>query len=150
MFAPKKNDLIKSLCKLSANLCSYIKKPCDCKFINLNVNQNIATGSESGSGCPETLVVAMLLNHMTDQEFNSLCKKAGLLITEDNAPEINILQTVDKFQEERWTDKLKNVVLPVPKKKNRSSAYQPGKLPPNGLTEKSSPYQPRKIPKGFV
>src|SRR5574343_573415 len=101
----EKERLVRSLCKLAAKLCSYSKQPCDCKFISDDADiKTIATGSESGSGCPEIASVAQLIAHMTDQEFYSLAERAGLSIFSKDQFEqpINVFQLINSFQEDRF------------------------------------------------
>lgn len=81
---------------MSANLCSYIKKPCDCKFIQ-DSNENIMGHGESGFGCPEAMTVALLLEQMTEEEFLTISKR---VVTQPSVYEL-----IKKFQKERF-DKL--------------------------------------------
>src|SRR5574339_590404 len=102
MNSSDKEQLVKALCRLSANLCSYSKKPCDCKFMQ-DEDKHIASGSERGSGCPETMIAAMLLAHMTEQEFLAIARRAGITITkDDDLKPLDVPALVNKFQEERW------------------------------------------------
>ncbi len=84
MFGIKKEELIKNLTRLSVKLCAYCgSTPCDCKYMN-DETQHIASGSESGSGCPETHMAAELLSTMTTQEFFALAKRANIAISDNN------------------------------------------------------------------
>lgn len=100
MNSSNKDKLVKSLCKLSANLCSYVGKPCDCKFIQ-DTDTNVGNGNERGSGCPETTTAAMIFANMTNQEFLFFAKRAGITIfEEDNI--LDVFSIIKKFQEEKF------------------------------------------------
>lgn len=103
MFGIAKDRLIKGLARLVAKSCSYTKQPCDCKYMQDDDN-HINPGSERGSGCPEMTMAAMLIAHMTNQEFSTITRRAGIQITEEadlKAPDV--LGMIAKFQEARFT-----------------------------------------------
>lgn len=102
MFGTTKDRLINGLSKLAANLCSYTKQPCDCKYIG-DQTENIARGSERGSGCPETTMAALLIANMTNQEFLTIARRAGISITEDDDLKVpNVFEMIKEFQEAKW------------------------------------------------
>ena len=85
MFGVTKERLVKSLCRLSCQLCAYMGTICDCKYIQDN-DEFIATGSESGSGCPESAMAASLINAMTQEEFRTIAGRAKIFIANDLVP----------------------------------------------------------------
>jgi hypothetical protein len=97
-----KENLVKNLCRLAANLCAYIRQPCDCKFMKYD-DAHIANGSEAGSGCPELTMAALMFAHMTKQEFLALARKSGVSIQEDDAEIPDIFGMIHQFQEKRMS-----------------------------------------------
>jgi hypothetical protein len=93
-----KNQLIRNLCKLAANHCSYTRQPCDCKYMD-DSNQNVGNLSEQGSGCPELIMASMLLSQLSAEQFSDLCKKAGILVLDDG---VDVIHLISKFQQERF------------------------------------------------
>lgn len=70
---PKK--VARALRNLREKVCAYFGKPghrCDCKF---GADEKLRTMSERGSGCPELLAAASLLEAMTAEEHRRLCKR---------------------------------------------------------------------------
>ncbi len=132
MSVPRKEELVKSLCRLSASLCSYNGQPCDCKYMKDN-DTSIARGQENGSGCPETMVAAELIANMTIQEFHALLVRAGLTVDEEPVqPIANVYEMKKAFQKELWEKERTNALKLRPtkiKRKSYKSAYVPGKLP---------------------
>jgi hypothetical protein len=124
-----KESLVKNLCRLAANLCAYVRQPCDCKFMQ-DKDENIANGSESGSGCPEISVAATMLAHMSKQEFLALARKAGVTVDDEDRTVPDVYGMIRQFQEERMDKKGSQAqqVANQIRKKHRS-AYVPGKLP---------------------
>lgn len=89
MFGIKQKRLVKNAAKLAARSCSYLSssRGCDCKYINEGTADNeIKSGGEHGSGCPELTMLACLVAAMTEQEFNAITKRAGIMITDDSEP----------------------------------------------------------------
>jgi hypothetical protein len=124
-----KNQLVRSLCRLAAHHCSYSKQPCDCKYIQEDTT-NIASMSEEGSGCPELTVAAMLISQLSTIQYEDLCKKSGVTISEETA---DVLCLIADFQKKR--------LVPIEKTQDDKaisrvrcggkgkSAYVPAKLP---------------------
>ena len=85
MFGINKERLIKALWLLRGASCAYYNpkggppKYCDCKYIDVNSGKVGSRHSESGNGCCELHLVELLLSNMTDEEYNNLCKKAGIV-----------------------------------------------------------------------
>ncbi len=117
MFGVNKEKLIKSLCRLSASLCSYTKQPCDCKYIDDSIT-TIATRSEKGSGCPETTLAALLIAHMTRQEFDTIAHRAGIEIGDEAFKAPDVLGMISKFQEEK---QIKRICSGIPKRRNNKA-----------------------------
>ena len=87
-----KDKITKAICRISAHLCAYVKKPCDCKFMQ-DEDDSIGHHTEFGNGCPETMVAALLLAHMTTQEFLSIAERAGINIVDDEGREpLNVFE----------------------------------------------------------
>jgi hypothetical protein len=126
-----KDNLIKAMCRLAANLCSYTKQPCDCKYMQ-DSDKNIGRGSESGSGCPEITMAASILAQMTNQEFMTIAKRAGINISDDVHVPPDVFGMIRQFQDQRW-EKMRAVPTVSKKKINTKSAYVPGKLPKGSL-----------------
>jgi hypothetical protein len=103
MNIPDRGKLINALCNLSANLCAYTSKPCDCKFIQDNAVK-VNTSSENGNGCPETIVAAQIFANMTDQEFQYFVKRINdnIIININATDTIDVLATTKKFQKLRF------------------------------------------------
>jgi hypothetical protein len=81
------DDLVNSLKKIRKKLCAYIGSPCDCKFITDETDDNQVCGrSENGSGCPEVLYAAALINAMTPAELRKICKRAGVALDPSEKP----------------------------------------------------------------
>lgn len=100
MFGINKDHLIKSLCRLSCQLCAYIGPMCDCKYMK-NSDEFIATGSEAGSGCPETAMAAVLISAMTPDEFATIAKRAGIHISDEAQATPDVVETLRKFKNQR-------------------------------------------------
>lgn len=76
-------DLVEGLKKTAIKICAYISnKPfgehyCDCKYgIGANSYEEVRTkylGEQSG--CPEVSQAAVLINELTDREWNNLLKR---------------------------------------------------------------------------
>jgi hypothetical protein len=92
---------------------------------------DVARGSENGSGCPEAMVAAELISHMTQQEFDAIAKRAGIIPDSDVV--IDAVALKKHFQEELWKKEQEDAKLLIPIKRNRKSAYVPGKLPKGTL-----------------
>lgn len=125
-----KKQLVNALCRLSATLCAYTKQPCDCKYMQEDDN-HIASGSESGSGCPEITMAAVILAHMSEQDFLALTKRSGISIHEDKDLQTpDVFGMIKKFQEQRFENmQLKNIqqVLSKPNRKRPHRSGGPGK-----------------------
>lgn len=100
MFGIKKELLVTNLCKLVAANCAYSKQPCDCKYM-IHEDDKVSRFSEKGNGCPETTMAAVLIAHMTEQEFQSIAKRAGITISDDQTPAMNVFKIIESFQAER-------------------------------------------------
>jgi hypothetical protein len=101
MFGIKKDQLVKGLCRLSCQLCAYMGTMCDCKYMK-DSDDFIATGSEAGSGCPESAMAASLINAMTPEEFKTIAARASIQIFEDISPEaLDTWEISKKFKHQR-------------------------------------------------
>ncbi len=105
MFGIKKELLVKNLCKLVASRCVYSKQPCDCKYM-IHDDDNVSQFSEIGNGCPETTMAATLIANMTEQEFNSIARRAGITISDSTEPAIDVFKMIGEFQEKRHAVKI--------------------------------------------
>ncbi len=100
MFGVEKKRLVKSLCRLSCRLCAYLGHRCDCKYMH-DCDEFIATSSEAGSGCPETAMAARIINALTDKEFVSAAKRAGIQIPMLEGQAVDIGPLMRKLQDQR-------------------------------------------------
>lgn len=118
----RQERLIKTVAKLRARCCSYIGPRCDCKFVNDNTSEtSIMTGSETGSGCPELMQVAFMLAQMTEQEFLTLAKRAGINVEDPIKPAIDVGAILREEKDKR--DKQFTNAQPLKKIKKHKSPY---------------------------
>jgi hypothetical protein len=76
MSEPTKKALVAVLRATREKVCAYMGKPghsCDCKFGA--TAETIGRRSENGSGCPELLTAASVLEAMTPTEFARVTKR---------------------------------------------------------------------------
>jgi hypothetical protein len=78
MFGINKDRLVTNLRKVQKALCSYSAQPCDCKY----GAQNAGKLTEEGPGCPEVTMASELIKHMTQKEFERICKRANITVYE--------------------------------------------------------------------
>jgi hypothetical protein len=75
-----KEELVRALQNLQANRCGYRRPFCDCKFGSARLKENLIgkpmfDGGEV-NGCPELRLVALVVEYMTDREWNMVLKRA--------------------------------------------------------------------------
>lgn len=70
----KQDKLVDNLCRISAELCSYTNIPCDCKYIKES-DEKICSLHEEGSGCPETMLAALIIDNLYVEEFNQIIER---------------------------------------------------------------------------
>ena len=81
MLGIPKEELTANLVNLQKSQCAYIGEYCDCKYMPPDIEQrHLRKNTESWNGCPEISMAHRLIKAMTSDEFNTLCKKAGILI----------------------------------------------------------------------
>lgn len=80
MFGIEKERLVNSLEKIRKRLCCYSPETiiCDCKYIS---DDNLPMPSFGGedSGCCEVRMAMLLINKMTQEEFETICKRAYII-----------------------------------------------------------------------
>jgi hypothetical protein len=90
MFGVSKEELLQGMENLRKRICHYDGPTCDCKYGHqwpedtleqLRQRLNISTDSDSEqTGCPELRQAYALLNALTEEEFDNLCRKTYILI----------------------------------------------------------------------
>ena len=83
MFGCSKERLIAGLVNINKAHCAYNNGNsdlgrCDCKY---GAGEKYNPNSELGNGCPEIRSVTKILEKMTDDEYEELCKRAGVIIS---------------------------------------------------------------------
>ena len=99
MFGIKKEELVKSLCRISCSLCSYLGTRCDCKYMHPD-DEDFRRSSEE-SGCCETAMAATMLNALTQEEFYELAQRAGVHITLTQEDPLEIHELFKRLKEKR-------------------------------------------------
>lgn len=84
MFTQPRSQIVEGLRRLRFHICScfqtdpYSHRPCDCKYGGPKSGKDKYQGEETG--CPEVGSAIILLEAMTDQEYEIFCKKAKLIL----------------------------------------------------------------------
>lgn len=80
MFGTDQKDLLEGLENLRSNICGYAGPTCDCKYGIEKVDQ-FAIKKYYGEdiGCPEVRQAMEMLKALTNDEFNDLCLKSGMM-----------------------------------------------------------------------
>jgi len=97
MFGISKERLVKSLCRLSCQVCGYIGGYCDCKYMKDPPSKYF----DEATGCPELLLAAKLIGMMTGDEFYLLAARAGIEVD----PQAEKFVMVDDFVEQCKKDR---------------------------------------------
>ena len=122
MYGVRKEQLVKSLCRISSRMCGYIGHTCDCKYMqNAEADEYVLMSGET-SGCPETLMAATLINAMTTQEFHAITRRAGIQVSEPEEKEVNINSLMTKLQDVRRAQMIQKAARPVALKKSRKNS----------------------------
>lgn len=93
MFGIKKEWLVKSLCKLAASHCGYMKQPCDCKYMP----EDGSKFHSETTGCPEITMAATLIANMTTQEFLTVAKRGGIIISDNEESATDVRSMIADF-----------------------------------------------------
>lgn len=75
MFGIGKEELLTNLENLRKSLCCYEGDFCDCKY---GIYQPSTFGSEL-NGCPEIRQAMAIINSLTNEEFDDICKRARVI-----------------------------------------------------------------------
>jgi len=79
-FGIKQQHLLKNLEKLRKQRCAYLGERCDCKYLKDEEDADFHYLDET-NGCPEIRMAAAMLAALSEEEFNELAKKSGIIIT---------------------------------------------------------------------
>jgi hypothetical protein len=80
MFSKNKGFIVKGLRAVQKNLCRYFGDTCDCKYGAEDLKPFGTRSWGEQTGCPEVRTAIAILSVMTDEEYDALAKRAGLLI----------------------------------------------------------------------
>lgn len=101
MFGIQKSELLISLRMMQNKVCAYgtdivnKRHACDCKYDP----KDFPHMGDENNGCPELSMLYKMLSVMTDEQFEDLCQRAGIVLsswrrpTTDGEPKIEA--TVD-------------------------------------------------------
>jgi hypothetical protein len=87
MFGVSKKELLEGIANLRKRICLYDCPTCDCKYGHqwpedhveqLKQRFKVYADSEQ-TGCPELRQAYALLNALTEEEFDNLCRKTYIL-----------------------------------------------------------------------
>lgn len=85
MFGIDQKPLIENLETLRSTLCGYMGDRCDCKFgptLQKNTVFPCLDVCSEGTGCPEVRTVIELLSVMTEEEYQTFCNRARIILPE--------------------------------------------------------------------
>ena len=92
MFGVNQKRLLSGLENIRGRICCYFGDTCDCKY-GIGKMQSPAQKFEmprgEQTGGPEVRMAMELLSALSEEEFNSLCLKAGVIVDEIMAKELN-------------------------------------------------------------
>lgn len=77
-FGATKELLLNSLSKVRKSICFYMGTTCDCKYMA----EETKLGYGECSGCPELYQAIDIINAMTPEEFDTIRKRAKIVISE--------------------------------------------------------------------
>jgi hypothetical protein len=100
----KKEQLVKSLCRISTSHCGYIGSHCDCKY--MKDDHSVDNWGSEATGCPETILAATLINNMTTQEFYAIARRAGITIHYPEESTLDLNQVIAEMQKQRDTKRM--------------------------------------------
>ena len=89
MFVIRQKKFLENLETIRKYLCCYVGgPPCDCKYGVKNCENKKAALGQSASGgeetgCPEVSQATLMLNALSEEEFNALAKKARCIFVDE-------------------------------------------------------------------
>ena len=85
MFGINQSELLDGLSNLQERICGYCGPTCDCKYGIEKIKNPIEKmqyNTSEQTGCPEVRQAMAMIQALTNDEFNDLCLKGGMIRTD--------------------------------------------------------------------